>query len=77
VEPAAEQLLNAALGLPDDDRLQLAEALIVSLQSADHPPFDESWRDVIQKRAEEIQSGQVNPIPWAEVKRQAEEALGE
>jgi putative addiction module component (TIGR02574 family) len=65
------------MGLRDEDKLELAEALLDSLQPTDRPPFDESWRDVIAKRSEEVQSGQVVPIPWSEVKRQAEEALGE
>ena len=46
-----EQLLNAVLALPDDDRLQMAEALIASLQPGDQPPFDDSWREVIRRRS--------------------------
>jgi putative addiction module component (TIGR02574 family) len=72
----AEQLLDAALALPDEDRLQLVEALIVSLQPGDRPPFDESWREVIRRRSAELRSGQVIAVPWAEVKRQARERAG-
>jgi putative addiction module component (TIGR02574 family) len=60
----AEQLLNAALALPDEDRLQLVEALVVSLQPHDRPPFDESWRETVQRRSAELQSGKVTPVPW-------------
>ena len=42
--PSVEQVLTAALDLPDDDRLELVEALIVSLQPPDQPPFDDPWR---------------------------------
>ena len=73
---AAEHVLNAALVLPDGDRLELAEALIASLQPEDEPPFDESWRQVIQRRGAELRSGQVTPIPWAEVKKRAREKAG-
>ena len=38
----AEQVLAAALKLPDDDRLELVEALVVSFQAEEGPPFDES-----------------------------------
>jgi putative addiction module component (TIGR02574 family) len=72
----AEQLLNAALALPDDDRLEFAEALIASFQPSDRPPFDESWREVIRRRSAELRSGQVTAIPWEEVKRQAREKTG-
>ena len=70
---AIEQLLNAALALPAEDRLQVVEAFIVSLQPSDKPPFDDSWREIIQRRSAELKSGKVTPIPWDEVKRQARE----
>jgi len=73
MNPTAEQLLNAALALPDEDRLQFVEALIVSLQPSDRPPFDASWREIIQRRSAELQAGKVTPIPWEEVKRRARE----
>ena len=71
-----EQLFDAALTLPDGDRVELVETLIASLQPDDQPPFDESWREVIQRRSSELRSGQVTPIPWEEVKRQAREKAG-
>ncbi len=71
-----EQLLDAVLALPDDDRLDFVEALIASFQTEDRPPFDESWREVIQRRSAELRSGTVVPVPWEEVKRQAREKAG-
>jgi putative addiction module component (TIGR02574 family) len=76
MSPSAEQLLDAALALPDEDRLEFVEALAASLPAADRPPFDESWRKVIERRSAELRSGQVTPVPWAEVKRQAREKAG-
>ena len=73
---SSEQLFDAALALPDSDRVELAEALLASLQPDDRPPFDESWREVIERRSLELRTGQVTPIPWAEVKRQAREKAG-
>jgi putative addiction module component (TIGR02574 family) len=71
-----EQLFEAVLALPEADRVELTEALIASLQLDDRPPFDDSWREVIRRRSAELRSGQVTPIPWAEVKRQAREKAG-
>src|SRR4051794_25400253 len=73
---SVEQVLTAALDLPDDDRMELVEALIVSFQPADQPPFDDSWREVIRRRSVELTSGQVVPVPWTEVKQRAREAVG-
>lgn len=72
----AEQVLTAALELPDADRLELIEALIDSVQPPELPPFDESWRAVIRRRAGELASGSVAAVPWAEVRRRAREAAG-
>lgn len=72
----AEQVLTTALGLPEDERLELVEALITSLQPQDRPPLDDSWREVIRRRSAEVRSGAVIPVPWSEVKRQAREKAG-
>jgi putative addiction module component (TIGR02574 family) len=74
--PTAEQVLTAALDLPEDERLELVEALIVSFQPPDRAPFDDSWREVIRRRSVELSSGQVVPVPWTEVKQRAREATG-
>jgi putative addiction module component (TIGR02574 family) len=76
MSPSSEQLLNAALALSYADRLELVEALIVSLHPDDEPPFDPAWREVIEKRAAELRSGAVSPVPWEQVKQQAREKLG-
>jgi putative addiction module component (TIGR02574 family) len=72
----AEQVLDAALVLPDEDRLELAEALLASLQPSDRSPLDESWREVIRRRSAELQSGQVAGVPWEQVRRQTREKAG-
>lgn len=71
-----EQVFQYALALPDSERVELAEALIASLQPVDRPPFDESWREVIRRRSNELRTGQVTPIPWEQVKREAREKAG-
>ncbi len=67
------QLLDAALTLNQGDRVELVEALIASLEPPEPVPFDVAWQPVIERRAAEVRSGQVTPVPWAEVKRQARE----
>jgi putative addiction module component (TIGR02574 family) len=67
----ANQVLDAALALSDNDRFELVEALIVSLQPGDRAPIDDLWRDVVLRRSAELRSGQVKPVPGEEVKRHA------
>ena len=73
---STEEMMSAALSLPDDARLELVEALIASFEPSDQPPFDDSWREVIQRRSAELASGRVTSVPWSEVKRRAREAIG-
>lgn len=75
--PTVEDVLSAALGLPEEDRLELVEALLVSFQASDQPPFDETWREVIRRRSAELAVGRVRSVPWDEVKRRAREAAGD
>jgi putative addiction module component (TIGR02574 family) len=62
VNPTAERLLNAALGLPPEDREELAEALVASLPLID-PPFNDEWREEIARRTTEFKAGKVQAIP--------------
>jgi putative addiction module component (TIGR02574 family) len=76
MDSVAEQVLTAALNLPEVDRMELVEALIDSFQSSHQASFDESWREVIQRRSSELKSGKVACLPWSEVKRRGREAIG-
>lgn len=67
MQTTTEQVLQTALTLPPEERFQLIEALIAADQ-APAPPFDDSWRDVIQRRSAEIDSGAVQAVPWPEVR---------
>ena len=62
-------LLRKALDLPLEARAALAGRLIESL----HPPPDQDaeavWDEEISRRIEELDSGKVTAIPWAEVRR--------
>jgi putative addiction module component (TIGR02574 family) len=69
----ADQLLDAVLALPDEERLEIAEAVIASLQPSDQVPLDDSWREVIRRRSTELRTGQVVGVSWEEVRRRARE----
>lgn len=69
--PTVENVISDALTLPNGDRVEIVEAILASLRPEDRPPFDESWREEIRRRAAELRSGEVTGIPWSEVKAQA------
>lgn len=68
--PDAQKLLQEALSLPEDVRVELAEAL---LESLDHEPSDDdthtAWSSEAKRRLEEVRSGDVRAVPWEEAER--------
>jgi putative addiction module component (TIGR02574 family) len=71
-----EQVIQAALSLPEDQRILVTDALLQSLQSGDAHPLHESWLVEIERRSREYDEGQVVAIPWEEVKASARGRLG-
>ena len=68
--PNAVKVLQEALSLPEDARVDLAEAL---LESIEREPADEgaeaAWSSEARRRLEEIRSGVVKPVRWEEAER--------
>jgi putative addiction module component (TIGR02574 family) len=65
------ELLQAALALPDRERAELAELLVATIPS---PPssLHPAWAAELRRRTAEIDSGQMRPIPWEEVRGQVQ-----
>jgi putative addiction module component (TIGR02574 family) len=62
-----------ALALPDEARLQLVERLIPTLES--DPSLEGEQIEEVQRRMEEVRSGEVQTIPGEQVFREIEESL--
>jgi putative addiction module component (TIGR02574 family) len=75
MSPAAEQLFQAGLALSENERIELAEGLRASLPSSKASGLDESWHGVVRRRSDELRSGAVVAIPWAEVRWQGRERM--
>jgi putative addiction module component (TIGR02574 family) len=68
---AVDQLLQAALRLPDEEQLQLVSALLAAVEERGLRPFDDAWLEEARRRSAEYDAGAVRPVPWAEVKERA------
>jgi len=73
----AAELLKKALELPPGERADLASTLIDSLDSTVDEDVEASWQEEIRRRAKELRSGKVTPIPWKEVREKAQTLLHE
>lgn len=64
------ELLKKALALPAEARAALAGSLLDSLDDTVDESAEEEWKEEIARRVEELDSGKVKPVPWAEARRQ-------
>ena len=62
-------LFRDASELPEHDRATLAGLLIESLEADPEPDVDAAWSDEIKRRAADPDAGNVETIPWEEVRR--------
>jgi putative addiction module component (TIGR02574 family) len=62
-------ILKQALSLPAEARAALAGSLLESLDETVDPSVEEAWNEEIARRIEELDSGKVKPIPWAQARR--------
>ena len=65
----ASKLLEEALKLPLEARAALAGSLLDSLDETVDENVEEAWALEIARRLEEVQSGKVRAVPWAEARR--------
>jgi putative addiction module component (TIGR02574 family) len=75
MSPATEQLLQAALALSEEERLELAEALLASQDQSSGLPFDPAWLSEIQRRSAEVEAGMVQSSPWPVVRERVRQRL--
>jgi putative addiction module component (TIGR02574 family) len=64
------ELLKKALALPPEARAALAGSLLESLDDTVDASAEEELNEEIARRIQELDSGKVKPIPWAEARRQ-------
>jgi putative addiction module component (TIGR02574 family) len=66
-----DQILAAALSLPDEEQLRLVSTLTAAVEERGLRPFDDWWLGKIERRSAEYEAGGVQAIPWSEVKERA------
>ena len=67
MSPAVEEILQEALELPEDARIDLPTALLASL--AGEPGEPAAWRQVAKRRLDVIRSGDRETIRWDAARR--------
>ena len=72
---SSKTLQEAALELPPDERAELAQRLLQSLDDLSEEELAETWLSEAKRRAGEIDRGEVQAIAAEEVRRKARALL--
>ncbi len=67
----AKDIVKAAVQLPEDERIQVVEHLLASLEPAAEKDVDAAWTAEVERRSRELKEGTVRPVPWEDIKSQA------
>ena len=71
-----EQLAEEAMQLPVASRAQLADKLAESLDLSEPDEIQRLWAAEAVRRRDEIRSGQVEPVPGAQVLAEVRRLVG-
>ena len=70
-----EQIEAKILELPEAERARLAKSLLLSLGESEDEDVEGLWADEAELRYQEIERGEVTPIPSEDVLREARSRL--
>ena len=71
----SQTIEHEALGLPPEDRAKLAQKLLLSLENLSEEESKQEWLNEAERRARELDLGEVQPISADEVRRKARALL--
>ena len=62
------KVFREAFELPESERATLAGLLIESIEAPPDPDVEEQWAVEAERRWRQIEAGEVETIPWEEVR---------
>ena len=72
---STQELLEAALRLPEDERADLAAHILESFAPVPNDDESVAMAAELERRIAQMESGDVQPIPWEEVRKRLREGL--
>jgi len=63
-----ETLLQEVLSLPDNERAEIAGALLESLEPAPETDVETAWHEEVAARMAALEAGGVTTTPWGEIR---------
>jgi putative addiction module component (TIGR02574 family) len=72
----AQDILAAALSLPEGERLRIASELLASVEEPYDDAWDAAWLEELERREQAVRDGGHAGEPWAEVRARVLARLG-
>jgi putative addiction module component (TIGR02574 family) len=63
-----QNLLQAALALPEPERLRLVHELLETLNPDADGAFDQTWCDELDRRLSDLHNGTADTTAWADLR---------
>ena len=73
---AAIKMTDEVLSLPCEDRIYVVDKLLESLNAPTQKSVDKLWAEEVERRIDELDSGDVEAIPGEQVFAEARKRLG-
>lgn len=64
-----KEIIESSKNLSASEKAFIAQCLISSLETRHDDNVEQAWRDLSQKRYEELIGGKVEPVSWGEMKQ--------
>ncbi len=66
---------QSALKMRKEERVRLAERLLLSLELREDEEIEQAWREEVERRKKEVEKGEVSLVPFEEVQMKARRLL--
>lgn len=68
-----KQVIESTKHLSAKEKAMVAHCLISSLETRQDDGVDQAWGELAQRRFEALASGEVEPVPWEDIKKKVQE----
>ncbi|WP_157369471.1 addiction module protein [Zavarzinella formosa] len=70
-----DDLYQAVIVLSKDDQIKLAGRLLDNVREVESSTLHPAWAEELSRRSAQIDAGEVQLVPWEEVRRRAWESI--
>ena len=75
MKPGSQKLVDEALALPEEERLEIATRLLASVEGPDDAAWEASWLAEMERRRSDAESSRTSASDWSEARARILERL--